>query len=535
MKLKQTILTITCLLILLIPNITCMMLSTDLTYSWVKEVGYLVVVLFLLLLPMSFLKRRTYFIVEGVLGLFWMPIEVSSLYLNHITSSPHFIGLIFRTNWIEAQEVLLSAWPILVIVIGLWGIYIFMVCQMENRYLFPKWCKWIGAGILVLIIGGGCGIQPITYKLAKIYPYNIYFNLFQIWQEERLINSMNQEFEGFSFGLSQPADSCEEHLILMIGEAARYDHFHINNYSRFTSPTLDTLSDLFSLQRIYTSANITYSVLAQLLTRATIDNPSIAFQEKSIVEAYQEAGFQTAWFSCQTFMDFVTRIARTCDYSSEQIGGLSAKVAYDSLLAYQAQQCLMNHPAKKTFYVLHSMGSHIKYDQRYPKEFEQFVPAIEEKDGYSILSVKNKEKVINAYDNTILYTDYVIGRIIQVLQQQTGRNAFIYISDHGENLFDDEQGLFAHASYEGTIYEAHVPCFIWLSDEFKKAYPKKVAALEENLNKQIQSDIIFYSLADMGRLDEIVEPTKSIFSSELIEQDTIRMITGDGQVKPIIP
>ena len=181
------------------------------------------------------------------------------------------------------------------------------------------------------------------------------------------------------------------------------------------------------------------------------------------------------------------------------------------------------------------MGSHFKYDQRYPAEYERFTPAVTSSDGYAVLSVENKLRIINAYDNTILYTDYVIGRSINLLRQQSGCCALIYVSDHGENLFDDERNLSVHGSYEGTIHEAHVPCFIWLSDEFQKVYPNKVAALKTNLNKQIQSDVIFYSLADMGNLLEIANPAKSIFSRTLAEQDTIRMMTGKGQIQTILP
>lgn len=529
-KKKQITYTLVCLLILLIPNIACMILSTDLTYSWMKEMVYFMVVLVGLLLPLSFLKKRTYLVVAGLLILPWIPIEISSLYLNKMTTSSHYLALFAHTNWIEAQGVLQTIWPLLLPLFAIWILYIIVVCQVSNEYLFSRRWRWIGAGLLVAGIIGICSIKLLRLKVYKIYPYDIYIAYAELKTEEQQLAKWNKQLSDFRFGLEQKQDTIEEHYILMIGEAARYDHFHINGYSRPTSPCLDTTRGIYSLQNMYSEANSTYPIVGKLITRADILNPTVEHQERTIVEAYQEVGYQTAWLSCKTWMDYVARIAQTADFSYEQVGGLSAQVEQDIILADRVTEILTHHPAQKSFFVLHTMGSHVKYNQRYPQEFEEFTPAIKETDGYSILSLKNKDKVINAYDNTILYTDYVLSQLIQILQQQNGICGLVYISDHGENLLDDERNLVAHSSYEGTIHEAHVPCFVWLNDAFRQTYPDKVAALEANIKKQVQSDVLFYSLADMGALDKIVDTKKSIFSPELQQADTIRMLTGNGNI-----
>lgn len=539
------------MLILLIPNIACMLLSTDLTYSWMKEVVYLLVVLLCYALPMPFLKRRTYFVLAGIVGLFWMPIEVSSLYLNKMTTSPHFIGIILETNWIEASEVMKTAWPLMIIIIGIWGAYAWLVSKMDNEWIFPReWCKicWYFIPILfVLGLGTSYLLHPQRHnmnaqdamvesldktlmKLYKIYPYDIYLNAHTLHQEYLYLKKSEEQLKNFRFGISQKQDSIEEHYIFIIGEAARYDHFHLNGYERQTSPGLDTVASIYSLGQMYSEANLTRNAVQLLLTRADIMHRDIFTKEKSIIEAYTEAGYQTAWLSCQTMMDIEKRMASVVDFQYEQVGGLSAQVLYDDILNHKAKEIFVNSSANKTFFLYHVMGSHLKYDQRYPKEYERFTPAVQASDGYAVLSAKNKDKVVNAYDNTILYTSHVIAEAIRLLQEQKGIRALVYVSDHGENLFDDERELSVHGSYEGTIHEAHVPCFIWLSEEFKQAYPEKVAALEANLQKQVQSDVLFYSLADIGGLDKIVEQEKSIFSCELLQEDTIRMMTGNGNI-----
>lgn len=532
-KKKQITYTLVCLLILLIPNIACMILSTDLTYSWMKEMVYLAVVLLCYALPMPFLKQRTYFVLAGLAGLFWMPIEVSSLYLNKMTTSHHFIGIIQKTNWIEASEVMKTAWPLVIMTICLWVAYWILVSRIKNEPICPKWMK-IPAGIVAVLLIGVCiSVDKVGMKFEKIYPADIYLAMHKLHQEKVSIRQMQAQIAEFRFGLEMKQDSVEEHYIFILGEAARYDHFHINGYVRQTSPELEATQGVYSLQNMFAFGNNTYPTISKLITRATIGQPERAFKERSIVEAYQEAGYQTAWLSCQTWMDYVSRIAGEVDYKWEQVGGLSAQVAYDDTLVSLSEALFTQHTALKTFYVLHTMGSHIKYDQRYPKAFEIFTPAITAADGYQVLNAKNKEKIVNAYDNTILHTDHVIAQAIQILQQQNGICGLVYISDHGENLLDDERNLVAHSSYEGTIHEAHVPCFVWLNDAFRQTYPDKVAALETNIKKQVQSDVLFYSLADMGALDKIVDTKKSIFSPELQPADTIRMLTGNGNIVTI--
>lgn len=529
---KQIIYSLVCLLILLIPNIACMLMATDLTYSWVKEVVYLAVVLLCYALPMPFLKQRTYFIGAGIVGLFWMPIDISSLYLNKMTASSHFIGIILETNWIEASEVIKTAWPLMIVVIGIWIAYWWLVSRIKNEPICARWTR-IPAGIAAVLLVGVCiAVDKVGMKFNKIYPMDIYLSAHKLHQEKSSTRRLQAQIADFRFGLDIKQDSIEEHYIFILGEAARYDHFHKNGYTRQTSPELDTIGGLYSLEHIYSQANLTRNAMPLILTRATIDEPERGTSERCIAEAYHEAGFQTAWLSNQPLMDFSRRMADEQDYQYEVIAGLDGGVGqYDTVVVGQARRLLEQHKTRKSFYLLHLLGSHLKYDQRYPKEYERFTPAVQAADGYAVLSAKNKEKVVNAYDNTILYTSHVIAEAIRLLQEQKGIRSLIYVSDHGENLFDDERELSVHGSYEGTIYEAHVPCFVWLSEEFKQAYPEKVAALEANLTKQVQSDVIFYSLADLGGLDEIVEPEKSIFHMQLQTTDTIRMMTGDGKVR----
>ena len=113
--------------------------------------------------------------------------------------------------------------------------------------------------------------------------------------------------------------------------------------------------------------------------------------------------------------------------------------------------------------VMHTMGSHgPTYHKRYPESFAKFQPDCQSNSPQECGS----EEVINAYDNTILYTDYVLSGLIGYLKQRTGnQNSFLfYASDHGESL--GEEGVYLHGlpPFLAPKAQTHVPMIAWFSD-----------------------------------------------------------------------
>ena len=164
-------------------------------------------------------------------------------------------------------------------------------------------------------------------------------------------------------------------------------------------------------------------------------------------------------------MDIEKRMASVVDFQYEQVGGLSAQVLYDEVLNHKAKEIFVNSPADKTFFLYHVMGSHLKYDQRYPKEYERFTPAVQAADGYAVLSAKNKDKVVNAYDNTIVYTDYLLSSIIDTLSTlDDWKSCMMYVSDHGESL--GEKNLYMHGvpMSIAPAEQYEIPFIVWKSD-----------------------------------------------------------------------
>lgn len=106
--------------------------------------------------------------------------------------------------------------------------------------------------------------------------------------------------------------------------------------------------------------------------------------------------------------------------------------------------------------------------------------------------------LINGYDNTILYTDAVLDSFISVLNQKNVVGSLLYITDHGENLMDDSRHLFLHQPGPVTKYVAHVPLFIFTTEDYNKIYAQKVAYLKDHINSKISSADVFPSLCGMA-------------------------------------
>lgn len=124
-------------LILLFPNLYACFAASDLA-SPVKAVVYLLVVCTGLLIPMLFLRRRAYFITIGVLNLFFSPIELASLYLNHNPATSTFLGLFFSTNRQEVIGILSVTWPLLILLVLIWVGYFVLVSFQPNEWIIPR-------------------------------------------------------------------------------------------------------------------------------------------------------------------------------------------------------------------------------------------------------------------------------------------------------------------------------------------------------------------------------------------------------------
>ena len=469
--------------------------------SLAKKTGKMVWWCFILIFFAAFQLVLLYLFGKGVIAV--------DMFLNLVTTNPG-----------EAMELLDNLVPAVagVFIVYLPLLILGIVSIRGKRYalLTPLWQKkarqWgLGVGILGLLCMVNAYWHTSGYKMQnQLYPVNVCYNLVLAVERNNASENYNEASKNFRFDAkaTHSADSCEVY-VMVVGETARAHDFSLYGYNRDTNPLLSKTAGLMAFDHVTTQSNTTHKSVPMLLSAASASDFERLFHEKGILAAFKEAGFHTVFLSNQlpnhSFIDFLGEQAdewgfvKTGEGNSDLVtkgakakDGQSANV-YDADLLPIVDRLLAKR-YKKLFIVLHTYGSHFNYMERYPRSMAYFKP-----DTESDAKPENRRDLVNAYDNTIRYTDFVLHSVIERLQRQGCMSAMLYTSDHGENIFDDSRKLFLHASPRASHYELDVPFLIWTSPSYNHNQPSVKTALMHNLHKQIQSSrSAFFTMLELG-------------------------------------
>jgi lipid A ethanolaminephosphotransferase len=289
--------------------------------------------------------------------------------------------------------------------------------------------------------------------------------------------------------------------VLVIGETARAANFSLNGYPRPTNPLLSQVPDLVNLSHVFSCGTDTAQSVPCMFSGLGRRAYSYerAVQREGLLDILQRAGFSVLWRENQSGCKGVcrrvpTEFVTTMDYRKFYEVGSSL----DENLLTGLQEKIDQLPGDGVI-VLHMMGSHgPAYYQRYPSAFEQFQPTCKE----SQFSRCTRAQIVNSYDNTILYTDHILARLIGLLQANDAKDvatAMIYVSDHGESL--GESNLYLH----GLPYalapdvQKHVPMLLWLSPRFQAGVHADMGCLQRRKDEPASHDNLFHSV--LGLLD----------------------------------
>lgn len=347
---------------------------------------------------------------------------------------------------------------------------------------------------------------------------------FLIRQEESRLRELAKSFDFSATRSETPA--APETYVLVVGESARRHNFGLYGYGRDTTPSLAKNPNVLAFQNVVTQVAQTQVSVPLILTRGSIENLQRAAREKSIITLFHDVGFRTYWLSAQQREIAMAAISHYTDEADvvrffERKHDMALIDAMRELLAKEG------NPAQKRFFVLHTLGSHFNLTSRYPREFARYPDGLGSGMFEGTSASLSSAELINAYDNTILYTDHVLSQLIALLREQPGLKAFLYLSDHGDNLRDDDRNLFGHA--HNNEYDLPIPLVFWYSDEYALQFPDKIATARLNLAHPLTTRSVFYSLAEMAAitLDDPDLSKLSVFSTRL--DHTKRMV---GQPKP---
>lgn len=510
---------------LLLPNIA--LCYTECLTPWACGVNVLLP-LSLYMLFFSAAKRPGKMIWWAFIFVFFAAFQLVLLYLfgTGVIAVDMFLNLV-TTNPGEAMELLDNLAPA---VVGVFVVYLPLLIlggvniRRDSRLTVSfqqrvrHWAMQIGAIGLFCLLASYLVVDDYRMR-NQLYPVNICYNLYLAFERNAASENYKEVSRNFKFDArSEHSATAPEVYVMVVGETARAHNFSLYGYPRDTNPLLSKTQGIKAFPNVTTQSNTTHKSVPMLLSVASAEDFERLFHEKGILAAFKEAGFHTVFISNQlpnhSFIDFLGEQADE-HYFLKKENALQGN-HYDEDLLQKLDEILPKADAsssahyhyryRKLFVVLHSYGSHFNYQERYPRSFAYFKP-----DSRSEAKSENRRDLLNAYDNTIRYTDYILHGIIERLQKWEGiqtktdgvycqpTSAMLYTSDHGENIFDDDRHLFLHAAPKASDYELHVPFIIWTSEGFSKQYPDILKALGENRTKQVQSSLsAFHTMLGIG-------------------------------------
>ncbi len=354
--------------------------------------------------------------------------------------------------------------------------------------------------------------KQITYMINPAYPLRSLVRYYKHHQINTL--PFQPVFSDAHRDLSSAKSQRKSLFFIVLGETARADNFHLNGYARNTTPLLEQrqVINYTHTSSCGTATAISVPCIFSMLEHDNYDD-TIARNSENLLDALDHAGIKVLWRDNNSGCKGVCDRVPTENMHHLHLADLCGEDGcFDEVLLYRLQEYI-DKLDQDAVIVLHQQGSHgPSYFKRYPESFAQFQPECNQTDVYNC----SYQEVVNAYDNTILYTDYFLSRVIDLLQSnsKTYDTAMLYVSDHGESL--GENGVYLH----GLPYilapqqQTHVPLMLWLSENFSRDQGIDTACLRQQENQPLSHDNILHSmLGVMGVRTHNYLPQKDIFNA----------------------
>jgi len=400
-----------------------------------------------------FLKIFTIFMVLG------NSIALYFIVSYHVILDKSMMGNVFNTNTVEATSYYHPKIFFYIFFLGIvpaWIISKLDIQKSKRIHLALHASVIFVAGALIMYLNATTWLWLDKYSkklggMAMPWSYTINAVRYQI---KELKKSKKQEL----LPPAKFADNDKMLVLLVIGESARAKNFSLYGYERKTNPKLEK-HHLVALKNATSTTTYTTASIHSMLSYTGSGSDSY----EPLPSYLQRQGVDVIWRS-NNWGEPPIKVE-----TYEKNGDLKplckgSGCDYDEGLLTRLGQRIRASKKNKIFIVLHTSGSHgPTYYKKYPKEFEIFKPVCKTVD----LKECSNQELINAYDNTILYTDHFLAETIDLLKENAAMpTLFIYASDHGESL--GEYGLYLH----GTPYtiapdvQKNIPFIVWGSESF---------------------------------------------------------------------
>ena len=391
---------------------------------------------------------------------------------------------VFNTRYSEASG--FFSWS-LWLFIAVFGVLPALWCLLQPVVIgkAKKLAIYCGASLAVVLVVALANIgqtlwisQHDTELGGLLQPWSYLVNTV------RMISSQHDEqAEEIKLPDGKITDNEKAVVVLVIGESARKANFQLYGYQRNTNPLLSKQDGLKVYEATSCATYTTAGSKAILEPKNTDDLyellPNYAFR----------TGVDVAWRTSNWgeppihIDEYVTD-----DKLAEHYPDAEEK-DYDGILFHGLRERIESSQKDKVLIVLHTSTSHgPKYADKYPKKFEVFKPVAKNVEE----GEKNIGMLVNAYDNTILYTDFLLDGLINTLRAMTDRkSAMIFISDHGESLGENKMFMHGMPMRLAPKEQYEIPFLVWTSEGYRDYKP------EGELPAVLEQHYIFHSVLNL--------------------------------------
>ena len=292
--------------------------------------------------------------------------------------------------------------------------------------------------------------------------------------------------------------------VFIIGESANRHHLALYGYRRPTTPELDALAreGMLVFRDVASASTHTIPSLRATLLFHGLDGDKDILEARSLIGLFNDAGFETYWLSNQTASaDGLTGtavIAGDARHAAflNRAAHEGKSTSHDGVLLPALRETL-RAPAQNKAIFLHLIGSHLSYGLRYPEEFSRFTDTADIPDAP--WRSRDDKKYVNEYDNSLLYTDHIVGQVMRMVAQAPGRNFVIYFSDHGQEVYDTRP-MRGQDARNPTRNMLDVPFVCMLSQGYLDANTAFARQLQEAADKPFSLANFAQSAAQLARI-----------------------------------
>ncbi len=431
----------------------------------------------------------------------------------HVFINPDMLINVFQTNPAEAISYFTPGLAINFLLAGVLPAIVIVCC----RITYPVWWRHLIYKALVIFIS--LAIAAVAYTQYKkdyvffdynhsnlretLVPYNYLNSLIQLAKNTVEKEDIPLQPLGTDAHFANTkAKQANKLVVLVLGETARAQNFGLQGYERPTTPLLAARNDIHYFPDAHSCGTVTFISVPCMFSRmgrSHYDRVKIENTD-NILDILQRAGVAINWIDNDSGCKDVCNRVPHQNITGSTIPGLCKDGScYDAILLRGLDERLRKL-GKPGLLVLHQKGSHgPTYYKRYPDRFRQFTPTC----NTPALQNCSYQKIVNTYDNTLLYTDYILNEVIKRLEKlpDSMQVGMIYLSDHGESLGED--GFFLHAADYATApsQQTHIPMLMWFSDSWQAANPTSVACVSHYTQQRVTQDNLFDTLLGLFNVD----------------------------------